>query len=116
MTTASKNIGWIGVGKMGLPMSVLVAKAGYAVTAFDQSQPQLASAREQGIAIASSPAEAISGKPVVITSLPDDRALRAVVLGPTWPHQRDGADIRLDRDQHRERRSLGRSRCGGEGP
>ena len=35
MTTASKNIGWIGVGKMGLPMSVLVAKAGYAVTAFD---------------------------------------------------------------------------------
>ena len=54
MTIASKNIGWIGVGKMGLPMSVLVAKAGYAVTAFDQSQPQLASAREQGIAIASS--------------------------------------------------------------
>jgi 3-hydroxyisobutyrate dehydrogenase-like beta-hydroxyacid dehydrogenase len=82
MTIASKNIGWIGVGKMGLPMSVLVAKAGYAVTAFDQSQPQLASAREQGIAIANSPAEAISDKPVVITSLPDDRALRAVVLGP----------------------------------
>src|SRR6476660_6783016 len=82
MTIASKNIGWIGVGKMGLPMSVLVAKAGYAVTAFDQSQPQLASAREQGITIASSPAEAISDKPVVITSLPDDRALRAVVLGP----------------------------------
>jgi len=82
MTTASKNIGWIGVGKMGLPMSVLVAKAGYAVTAFDHSQTQLASAREQGIAIASSPAAAISGNPVVITSLPDDRALRAVALGP----------------------------------
>jgi 3-hydroxyisobutyrate dehydrogenase-like beta-hydroxyacid dehydrogenase len=82
MTAAFNNIAWIGVGKMGLPMSALIAKAGYAVTAFDRSETQLAAARGQGISIARSATEAISGRPVAITSLPDDSALRAVMLGP----------------------------------
>jgi 3-hydroxyisobutyrate dehydrogenase-like beta-hydroxyacid dehydrogenase len=80
MTKPFNNIGWIGIGKMGLPMSVLAAKAGYTVTAFDKSAVGLAAAREQGIAIAGSPADAVNGQPVVITSLPDDAALRAVML------------------------------------
>ncbi|MGY3617139.1 NAD(P)-dependent oxidoreductase [Bradyrhizobium sp. USDA 10063] len=80
MTDTSNNVAFIGIGKMGLPMSMLVAKAGYAVTAFDQSQTRLAAAREQGISTATSPANAVSGRRVVITSLPDDVALRAVVL------------------------------------
>jgi len=82
MTEASKKIAFIGTGKMGLPMSMLVAKAGYAVTAFDQSAARLAAAREQGISVATSPADVVSGRAVVITSLPDDAALRAVMLGP----------------------------------
>jgi 3-hydroxyisobutyrate dehydrogenase-like beta-hydroxyacid dehydrogenase len=82
MTEASKKIAFIGSGKMGLPMSMLVAKAGYTVTAFDQSAARLAAAREQGISVATSPADAVSGRAVVITSLPDDAALRAVMLGP----------------------------------
>src|SRR5258708_8415132 len=82
MTEAPKKIAFIGTGKMGLPMSMLVAKAGYAVTAFDQSAARLAAAREQGISVATSPADAVSGSAVVITSLPDDAALRAVMLGP----------------------------------
>jgi 3-hydroxyisobutyrate dehydrogenase-like beta-hydroxyacid dehydrogenase len=83
MTEASKNVAFIGIGKMGLPMAVLVAKAGFAVTAFDQSATRLAEARAQGISRAASPFEAVSGKAAVITSLPDDAALRAVMLGPT---------------------------------
>src|SRR6476646_4620621 len=82
MTDASKNIGWIGIGTLRLPMSVLVAKAGYAVTAFDQRAARIAAAREQGISIAASPTHAVSGRSVVITSLPNDAALRAVMLGP----------------------------------
>ncbi|MBR0713229.1 NAD(P)-dependent oxidoreductase [Bradyrhizobium liaoningense] len=81
MTDASRNIGWIGIGKMGLPMSALVAKAGYAVTAFDQSAARIAAAREQGISIAGSAAEAVRGRAAVITSLPDDAVLHAVMLG-----------------------------------
>ncbi len=83
MTDASKNVAFIGIGKMGLPMSILVAKAGYTVTAFDQSAARLAEARGQGVAVASSPADAAKGCPVVVSSLPDDAALRAVMLSPT---------------------------------
>jgi 3-hydroxyisobutyrate dehydrogenase-like beta-hydroxyacid dehydrogenase len=83
MTDASKNVAFIGIGKMGLPMSILVAKAGYTVTAFDQSAARLAEARGQGVAVASSPADAAKGRPVVVSSLPDDAALRAVMLSPT---------------------------------
>ncbi|QIP10616.1 NAD(P)-dependent oxidoreductase [Bradyrhizobium symbiodeficiens] len=83
MTDTSKNVAFIGIGKMGLPMSVLVAKAGYSVTAFDQSAARISEARAQGIVIATSPAEAVSGKTAVITSLPDDAALRGALLGPT---------------------------------
>jgi 3-hydroxyisobutyrate dehydrogenase-like beta-hydroxyacid dehydrogenase len=82
MTAAFNSLGWVGIGKMGLPMSALVAKAGYAVTAFDWSETRLAAARGQGISIAGSATEAVRGRPVAITSLPDDAALRAVLLGP----------------------------------
>ena len=95
---------------MGLPMSALVAKAGYAVTAFDRSAARLDEARAQGISIAASPAEAVSGKAAIVTSLPDDAALRGALLGPSRPHRRDGCWICSDRDQHRERRGLRRSR------
>jgi 3-hydroxyisobutyrate dehydrogenase-like beta-hydroxyacid dehydrogenase len=83
MTDASKKIAFIGIGKMGLPMSVLVAKAGYAVTAFDRSAARLNEARAQDISIAASPAEAVDGKAAIVTSLPDDAALRGALLGPT---------------------------------
>ncbi|MFB9261980.1 NAD(P)-dependent oxidoreductase [Bradyrhizobium erythrophlei] len=83
MTETLKNVAFIGIGKMGLPMSILVAKAGYAVTAFDQSVARLNEARAQGIAVADSPADAVNGRPVVISSLPNDAALQAVMLGTT---------------------------------
>ncbi|EHR02455.1 NAD(P)-dependent oxidoreductase [Bradyrhizobium sp. WSM471] len=83
MTDAPKNIAFIGIGKMGLPMSGLIAKAGYAVTAFDRSAARLDEARAQGISIAASPAEAVGGKAAIVTSLPDDAALRSALLGPT---------------------------------
>ncbi|MET4326775.1 3-hydroxyisobutyrate dehydrogenase-like beta-hydroxyacid dehydrogenase [Bradyrhizobium sp. i1.15.2] len=83
MTDTPKNVAFIGIGKMGLPMSVLVAKAGYVVTAFDRSTTRLDEARAQGISIAASPAEAVGGKVAIITSLPDDAALRGALLGST---------------------------------
>ncbi|MCK1650922.1 NAD(P)-dependent oxidoreductase [Bradyrhizobium sp. 149] len=83
MTDATKNIAFIGIGKMGLPMSALVAKAGFAVTAFDRNDARLNEARAQGISIAASPAEAVGGKAAIVTSLPDDAALRGALLGST---------------------------------
>jgi len=81
MQDTSNEIAFIGIGKMGLPMSLLIAKNGYSVTAYDQSATRLADARAQGVSVASSPADAVNGQSVVITSLPDDVALRAALLG-----------------------------------
>ena len=83
MTETAKSVAFIGIGKMGLPMSILVAKAGYAVTAFDQRATRLNEARAQGMAVANSAADAVNGCPAVISSLPNDAALQAVMLGTT---------------------------------
>jgi len=81
MQDTSNEIAFIGIGKMGFPMSLLIAKGGYSVTAYDQSAARLADARAQGISVASSAAEAVKNRFVVITSLPDDAALQAALLG-----------------------------------
>ncbi len=82
MTQPKNSIAWIGVGKMGLPMAALIVKAGHDVTAFDPNGSRLTAAGEQGIRAAASATEAVAGKSVVFTSLPDDAALRATVLAP----------------------------------
>ncbi len=82
MTQQTSSIAWIGVGKMGLPMAALIVKAGHDVTAFDPNGSRLTAAGEQGIRAAASATEAVAGKSVVFTSLPDDAALRATVLAP----------------------------------
>ena len=76
------SIGWIGVGKMGLPMAVLAGQAGLDVTAHDRSAERLALVSAQGLATATSAAAAAAGKDVVIASLPDDKALRGAMFGP----------------------------------
>src|SRR3954452_892603 len=77
----TRAVAWIGVGKMGLPIAARMVQAGIHVTAFDPRPDRTKMAVEQGIRAASSVAEAIDKHDVVFTSLPDDAALRAVVLG-----------------------------------
>jgi 3-hydroxyisobutyrate dehydrogenase-like beta-hydroxyacid dehydrogenase len=80
MITKSDDIAWLGVGKMGLPIAGLIAGAGYRVTAFDVSADRMAAARQQGLGVAASAIEAASGKAVIFTSLPDDKAMRDLLL------------------------------------
>jgi 3-hydroxyisobutyrate dehydrogenase-like beta-hydroxyacid dehydrogenase len=80
MITQSDDVAWLGVGKMGLPIAGLIAKAGYRVTAFDVSADRMAAARQQGLAVAESAIEAVNGKAVIFTSLPDDKAIRDLLL------------------------------------
>jgi 3-hydroxyisobutyrate dehydrogenase-like beta-hydroxyacid dehydrogenase len=80
MATKSDDIAWLGVGKMGLPIAGRIAAAGFRVTAFDISAERIAAARQQGLSVAVSATEAVTGKGVVFTSLPDDKALREVLL------------------------------------
>ena len=75
------SIGWIGVGKMGLPMAALARKAGFDVTAYDPGRERLAMASGEGVVSAATAAAAVAGKDVVIASLPDDKALRGSMFG-----------------------------------
>ena len=67
------KIGFIGLGNMGAPMAANLVRAGHEVTGFD-----MADVAVEGVALASSGAEAASGAEVVITMLPNGQILRAV--------------------------------------
>ncbi len=75
------DIGFIGLGNMGGPMAANLAKAGYAVTAFDISAEALESAREAGCSTAASVAEAAAGREVVVTMLPAGAEVSEVYRG-----------------------------------
>ena len=67
------KIGFIGLGNMGGPMAANLVKAGHEVTGFDLAAPM-----PEGVAGATSAAEAAKGAEVVITMLPNGKILQAV--------------------------------------
>ncbi len=77
---ASLRVGWIGVGKMGLPMCGNLLKAGFEVTAFNRTHDKLAPLLARGATAAGSCQE-VAAAPLVISMVSDDDALRSVALG-----------------------------------
>ena len=83
---------FVGVGKMGLPMAGHLQAAGRRVTAFDPSPERRALAAQAGLVVTENLGAALAEASLVISSLPDDRALRAVSeavaaharAGATW--------------------------------
>lgn len=87
----AQTIGWIGLGKMGLPISARLAAAGRDVAGHDRDQGRIAAASDGGVKPAASLAGA-AGRDIVFTSLPDDGALRALALsGDLFAAMRQGA-------------------------
>jgi len=78
MTT---RIGWIGLGKMGIPMSQQLIKAGYPVTVYNRSAAKEASLQSMGAATASNPAGLIQQTDMVIIMVTDDQAIRDIFTG-----------------------------------
>lgn len=76
-----ETLGFIGVGKMGAPMSSRLLKAGHEVLVFDTSRDALAEAERNGAKIAAS-SEAVANKArTVFLSLPTPDIVRSVCLG-----------------------------------
>ncbi len=75
------NVGFIGLGNMGAPMAVNLAKAGYDLLGFDLVPAACESARRAGIAIASDAASCVRGRDVAITMLPAGRHVLEVFRG-----------------------------------
>mmetsp|Transcript_3520 Transcript_3520/g.4698 ORF Transcript_3520/g.4698 Transcript_3520/m.4698 type:complete len:316 (+) Transcript_3520:34-981(+) len=70
---AGKNVGFIGLGCMGLPMSTNLKQAGFTVKGYDLSPQAREAAQEAGITAVDSIAEASTDVDYVVTALPETR-------------------------------------------
>ncbi|MBX3665417.1 MAG: NAD(P)-dependent oxidoreductase, partial [Burkholderiales bacterium] len=83
MNTSNDVIGFAGIGAMGTPMAGNLARAGYKLVVFDLDAARAAAlAREHdGVAVAASLAGLGAAANVVITMLPDGKAVRTALCG-----------------------------------
>jgi len=75
------NIGFIGLGHMGLPMAGNLVKGGLTVKGFDLFPEALKAAKVRGVSPVSTIAEAAKGVDAVIAMVPEGKHSRAVFLG-----------------------------------
>lgn len=75
------NIGFIGLGNMGLPMAINLAKAGYRVKGYDLSSPAMDALVQAGGTSCTGATEAVDGADVVITMLPTSAHVKSLWLG-----------------------------------
>ena len=89
----SEKIGFIGLGRMGLPMAYNLLRAGYDVTAHNRSQEKVRQIADAGATAAASSAEVMEGCDIVLACLPDVATCEAVLLGEALPNARPGQVI-----------------------
>lgn len=75
------RIGYVGVGLMGLPMSLRLIERGYAVTVCDIVAARTEAARAAGAAVVATPAEVARGADLVLLNLPTTNAVAMVAFG-----------------------------------
>ena len=75
------NIGWIGIGRMGIPMSIRLLNAGYSLTVFNRTSGKDQPLVSLGAIVASSPAMLIQQTDVIIVMVSDDQAVREIFTG-----------------------------------
>jgi 3-hydroxyisobutyrate dehydrogenase len=81
-TRGAGAVGFIGLGTMGLPQAVNIARSGRTVVVYDANPAAMAAAgRERGVEVAPSPRAVAERCAVVVTCLPDDAAVGAVFRG-----------------------------------
>jgi 3-hydroxyisobutyrate dehydrogenase-like beta-hydroxyacid dehydrogenase len=73
------RVHFIGMGKMGLPMAAHLVAAGHELTVSDPAPERLQLAQAQNLKVVHDDvAAAIAAAPVIVSSLPNDAALRSV--------------------------------------
>jgi 3-hydroxyisobutyrate dehydrogenase-like beta-hydroxyacid dehydrogenase len=75
-------IAFVGLGKLGLPMAARLAAAGHIVQGYDRETARRDLAAARGVTPRATLAEAIAGASIVFSSLPDDKVLTGLCLGP----------------------------------
>ena len=75
------KVAFIGLGNMGGPMALNLHKAGFGVRAFDLSSAACDALGKEGVAIASSAEDAVTGADVVVSMLPASQHVESLYLG-----------------------------------
>ena len=81
MPSLLKNIAFIGLGRVGTPISRHLLKAGYGVTGYDIVREKIGALEPDGLMSASSPAEAARAADVIFTMLNHPDIIRQVLYG-----------------------------------
>jgi 3-hydroxyisobutyrate dehydrogenase-like beta-hydroxyacid dehydrogenase len=77
----NEPIGFVGLGRMGLPMAINLLKAGYTLRVYNRTPERTAPLIAQGAVSVSHPSEVAEPGGMVITMLSNDRALEEVASG-----------------------------------
>lgn len=75
------KIGWIGLGKMGIPMSQQLIRAGYPLSVYNRSKDKEEAFKTQGIGTVASPALLLEEVDVVFIMVSDDKAINDIFHG-----------------------------------
>lgn len=77
----SETLGFIGLGKMGVPIAANLLKAGYGLRVYNRTASKAAPLAAHGATVVASPREIAEPGGIVVTMLADDRAVEEVSLG-----------------------------------
>ncbi len=91
-----KKLGFVGLGRMGGPMSGRLIDAGYELTVYDTNDSVLDAAVARGATRAGSPREVADAVAVVLTSLPTPDVVETVALGPDGLGGGTAIEVMLD--------------------
>ena len=76
----SETIGFIGLGRLGLPMATNLLNAGYALRVYNRTASKAESLVARGAQLASRPGDAVISGGIVASIVWDDAALESVVM------------------------------------
>ncbi|MGW8957685.1 NAD(P)-dependent oxidoreductase [Paenibacillus sp. NPDC055715] len=76
----NENIGFIGLGNLGLPIATNLLNSGYALTVYNRTASKAASLVAQGAQLASRPVETVTSGGIVATILWGDASVESVVM------------------------------------
>ena len=76
------EVGFIGLGIMGTPMSLNLVGAGYSLTVYNRTRTKCKPLQDAGAKVASTPAEVAERTDVIITMVTDTPDVEEVLFGP----------------------------------
>lgn len=81
MTHERRSVAFLGLGTMGAAMAANLARAGYAVTAWNRTPNRVPELDEVGVRRAASPAEAVRSADVAVVCVSDTPDVESVLFG-----------------------------------